>query len=39
MQQQIDSEGNTFGDGYPGLTEGDGLIREGAKTGAIMSGN
>lgn len=39
IQKDIDNEGKSFGDGYPGLTEGDGLTRENVSQGAIMSGN
>lgn len=38
VQKQIDGEGRTFNDGYPGL-EGEGLVKESANPGAIMSGN
>ncbi len=36
VQQNIDSEGKDFHDGYPGL-EAEGLINENVKSGAIMS--
>lgn len=37
IQKQIDGEGQTFGDGYPGLTEGEGLVDEKVSRGAVMS--
>lgn len=37
VQKEIDEEGKQFRDGYPGLTEGEGLTTEQVSRGAVMS--
>lgn len=37
IQKEIEQQENNFRDGYPGLTEGEGLTRENMQPGAVMS--